>query len=548
MSEFLQDTFAGCLDAAAAAAPDREALVIGRARLTFGGLADRSMCMAAAWQELGVGRGDRVGLWLENSPQWAVAFWALARIGAIVVPLNTRWTDEEMRGVLAQAQLRAILVGDRFRKIDFPARIGSILAATDGTAPTVISTSSRPLPGIVGVSSVASRSVDAAARKRVASAQAAVAGSDIGIIQFTSGSTAFPKGAMLRQAAMLEYVRDYGPRLGMAPSDRVLCHMPFFHIAGINHVLLVPVVQGATVVTAEGFDPVVALGHLSAEHCTTFGGVATMCFVLTEQAASEAERLFAGIEKAWVLGTPNACRKIHALTGLRNMVSLYGATELSGSTTFGDIRDPLHVRLANAGRALPGIETRIVDVETGAPAAPGVTGEIWHRGRRMMAGYFGLGRSEWNIDDEGWFHTGDLGAFDAEGYLTFSGRQKEMLKVGGENVSCLEVEDALMSHPAVKLAAAVGINDERLEEVPVAFVELRAGATAGAEQLIEHAARHLSSFKVPRRVFLVREWPMTASNKIQKNVLRSRAMDAVGLGADVLSHCRLPHEREGATA
>jgi acyl-CoA synthetase (AMP-forming)/AMP-acid ligase II len=524
----MADTFAACLDDAASRWQGREALVIGDQHVTFAGLAQRSRALAGGWLALGVARGDRVGLLLENSVAWADAFWSLARIGAVVVPLNTRWTKDELRFVLAQAELRAVLVGDRFRGLDFSQMLSAALEGVPGKRPIVVQTGgvaegAVSLAALAGLGEV--RGVEAA--------QAAVRGEDVAVIQFTSGSTAFPKGAMLRQAAMIEYVRDYGTALGVVPEDRVLCPMPFFHIAGLNHVLLVPAVQGATIVAAERFDPDTALRDLLTERCTVFGGVSTMYLRMADR-ATDPVAAFRGIEKSWFQGSSRLAHMVYDRIGVRGMTTHYGVSEMSGATTFGDVRDPLETRLGNAGRVMPGVETRIVDPATGADAAPGAIGEIWHRGRRLMAGYFGLERSAWNIDEQGWFHTGDLGAIDAEGYLTFHGRLKDMLKVGGENVACAEVEEALLSHPAVRLAALIGVPDDQLEEVPIAFVELRDGAAAAAAALIEHCARSLARFKVPRRIIVLDALPMTGSDKIHKPGLRALAMDRLGFGAQAL--------------
>lgn len=529
----MADTFAACLEDAASRWHERDALVVGGQRVTFGALAGRSRALAAGWLALGVRHGDRVGVLLENSVRWAEAFWSLARIGAVVVPLNTRWTQDELRFVLSQAELRAVLVGGRFRRLEFAEMLSAVMASLTSPPPIVVHAGAAPT-GAVSFAALAELGEAGA----VEQAHAAVHGEDIAVIQFTSGSTAFPKGAMLRQAAMLEYVRDYGTALGVVPEDRVLCPMPFFHIAGLNHVLLVPAVQGATVITADGFDPETALRDLQAERCTVFGGVSTMYLRMADR-ASDPVAAFSGVEKSWFQGSSRLARMVYDRTGVRGMTTHYGVSEMSGATTFGDVRDPLETRLGNAGRVMPGVETRIVDPATGTDASPGTIGEIWHRGRRLMAGYFGLDRSAWNIDEQGWFHTGDLGALDAHGYLTFHGRLKDMLKVGGENVACAEVEEALLGHPAVRLAALIGVPDDQLEEVPIAFVELRENIGATPTALIEHCARSLARFKVPRRVIVVEALPMTASNKIHKPGLRALAMDRLGYGAQVL-HAEAP--------
>ncbi len=514
-------TFADYLDRAASRWPERDAVVIGDSRLSFRDISERSRNLAAGFQALGVKKGERVGVWLENSDPWVLSFWALTRIGAILVPFSTRWTASEARGVLRQSGLSAMVVGDRFRKVDF---LKLLAEATDGEPsllPRVITTAAVPPRGFFGFAELAAEA-GAGALALLAPAQAELTRHDVALVQFTSGSTAFPKGAILRQGPMLDYVHAYGLRMGITSDDRLLCHMPFFHIAGINHGLLVPTVLGATLVTADSFDPALAVRQIEQETCTGIGAVATMYFMMADQPGVD-RQAFRRIRKAWCQGSAQAVHRVHELTGIDSLVSLYGCTEMSGGTTFGDIRDPLEVRLANVGRPLPNMETKIIDTATGLPLPTGAAGEICHRSSNVMSGYFGLDRSQSDIDAEGWLHTGDLGAFDEDGYLTFHGRHKDMLKVGGENVACPEVEDILLMHPAVKLAAVVGMPHQRLEEVPIAFVELRAEIGAGEAELVAHCARHLASFKVPRRVVVTQSLPMTGSNKLDKPALKARA-------------------------
>jgi acyl-CoA synthetase (AMP-forming)/AMP-acid ligase II len=516
-------SFADYLDAAAALWPQRDAIVFRSSRLSFGDISEKSRRVAAGLAALGVKKGDRVGLWLENGEPWVLSFWALARLGAIVVPLSTRWTATEARGVLRQVGLTAMVVGGRFRKIDFLALLAEAMHGESTLVPTIVTTAVTSPRGCVQFAELATEA-SPAALARVASAQAQVTQDDIAQVQFTSGSTAFPKGAMLRQGPMLAYVHAYGERMGLASDDRLLCQMPFFHIAGINHAMLVPPVVGSAIVSADVFDPALAIRQIEEESCTAIGAVATMYFMMADQPGVD-RTTFRRVGKAWCLGSPQAVRRVHELTGIDGLVSLYGCTEMSGSTTFGDLRDPLDVRLANVGRSLPGFETRIVDPATGVSLAQGLVGEICHRSASLMSGYFGLDRSEWNVDPDGWLHTGDLGVLDANGYLTYHGRHKDMLKIGGENVACPEVEDILLMHPAVRLAAVVGIPHERLEEVPVAFVELRSEPCSGEAELLAHCARHLASFKVPRRIVIVDALPMTGSNKLDKPALKLRARE-----------------------
>ena len=513
--------FADHLDRAAAQWAQRDAVVFNDGRMSFRDVADGSRNVAASLLKLGVKKGDRVGIWLENGVPWVLSYWALARLGAIAVPFNTRWTASESRGVLRQIGLTAMVVGDCFRKVSF---LELLAEATDGEASLlslVITTAKEPPGGFSNFSDLTAQA-DAASLAQVAYAQGQVTRDDVAQVQFTSGSTAFPKGAILRQGPMLDYVYGYGLRMGITSEDRLLCQMPFFHIAGINHAMLVPPVLGATLITADTFDPALAIRQIEQEDCTTMGAVSTMYFMMADQPGVD-RQVFRRIRKAWCLGSAQAVRRVHELTGIDGLVSLYGCTEMSGGTTCGDVTDPLELRLSNVGRPLPYVQTKIVDKDTGAPLPIGKTGEICHRSASLMSGYYALEVNQCAIDSDGWLHTGDLGALDDDGYLTYHGRHKDMLKVGGENVACPEVEDVLSIHPAVRLAAVVGMPDARLEEVPVAFVELKSASGASETDLIAHCARLLARFKVPRRIVVLEALPTTGSNKLDKTALKARA-------------------------
>jgi len=232
------------------------------------------------------------------------------------------------------------------------------------------------------------------------------------------------------------------------------------------------------------------------------------------------------------VGTKERLEQMQARMPWATQISSYGCTELGGVCAFGHVEDPLELRTTTSGRAFPGMEIRIIDPETGATQPPGETGEIICRGHSMFAGYYHEPEhTKQVIDDEGFFHTGDLGALDSEGRVQYRGRLKDMLKVGGENVGAAEIEGHLATHPAVDIVQVVGVRDARYGEVPVAFVQLRGGATAGEQDLIDHCLGHIATFKVPRYVRFVNDWPMSGT-KIQKFRLREQItaeLDAAGI-------------------
>ena len=539
-------TLGGLLLASAAAHPGRDALVWPDQRHTHAALLERAMAWARAFMAMGVAPGDHVGLLLHTCPEFVEILFGAALAGAAVVPINARYQPGELAYCIENADLRVLVTAGRLtEEVDFHLRLLMALPALAGApdphgldlpeAPqlrAIVTLGAKPPQGMLPAHAAlaAGESVAAAdVRARAAS----VAPDALALILYTSGTTAAPKGCMITQRAMVANARALGARYQLGPADRFWSPLPIFHIAGILPLVAVLDVGGAYL-TIPHFDAGIALEMLERERAT----VAYPCFVTIMQdlighprfAHSDLSSVrlmnanFA-VQPDWI-----ADAMVKAMPHTV-MVGTYGLTEAAGTICTSRPDDPWEARRFRLGAPLPGWEVRIVDPDTRAPLPPGQKGEIEARGPGMLAGYFRApDKTAEVLTADGWMKTGDLGSLDENGQIMFHGRTKDMLKVGGENVAAAEIEAALATHPAVKLAQVVGVPHPRLLEVPAAFIELQPGARVIAEELVAHCRGRIASFKLPRHVRFVTEWPMSTS-KIQKFRLRAMLADELAATA-----------------
>lgn len=518
------------VDRAAALWPDVEAVVFDGddERLTFAGFAARTVELARALRALGVGAGDRVGVLMHNGPEALVAVYGASRLGAIPVPINGRFKARELAYVVADAGLRVVLTADRGRDVvDFPALLaealpglaagGDELAAPDLRDVVVLGES--PVPGFRDGASFAA-GADRVDADELVALQRRIRVRDLAMIMYTSGTTAAPKGCRMSHEALVRTGIELGRRrFPMVAGDRMWNPLPLFHFATLlpfNGCLAV----GATFVGMHRFEPAAAIAQLQRERCT----VGFVAFDLIWQAVLDhpdaVDADLTALRLVNVNGVPERTRAMAARTPWLTQISPYGATEGGGLIALSHVEDDLEQRIGSAGRPFAGVEVRIVDPDEGTPVPAGVRGEISYRGYSSFDGYHGDPDPS-ATDDEGWFHSGDLGSVDGEGRLTYVGRIKDVMKVGGENVAAADVEGFLAEHPAIAEVQVVAAPDARYREVPCAFVQLRPGASLAPEELIEHCVGRIASYKIPRYVRIVDEWPMSGT-KIQKFRLRER--------------------------
>jgi len=529
-----KQTLATALARVARERATQDALVIAGRRVTYGDLWQSVQQVARGLYESGIRRGDRVAVCMQNSVEWVLCFYGAATIGAVTIPVNTRFKAEELEYCLRQADVRLLLIVERFLKIDFIDMLRRICPALDGKLPDA------RLPRLEQVI-VLGGDVPAAA---ISFGQLLARGSgaanlppfethpdDVLLMQYTSGTTSYPKGVMLTHDNMLRNAAYVAARFDCKPGDRYYSARPFYHVAGTTLSLLAALASGATLFSSPHFEPEEALRVMSAEECTLTSGNDTMFLMLCNH--PNFERYPLKLRGGWASAGPEASRQIVERMGMHGLCHAYGLSEASPNVCMSHHDDDLEKRINGWGHVLDEVEVRIVDDTTGVDQPPGSSGEILVRGWSVMKGYYNMPEQTARaIDAHGWLHTGDLGIMDADGRLRFLTRIKDVLRVGGENVAPAEVEDVLHRHPKIKHAQVIGVPEPRLTEVPAAYVILREGEHLTPDEIIAWSKERMANFRVPRYVKIVDTFEhigMTGSAKVQKNKLRAQAQIDFGL-------------------
>ena len=517
-----QRRFGDLADDIAARLPDREGLVFGASRYTFREIAARIDEAARRLIAAGVGHGEHVALWLNNGDDWLFVAFAVQKIGAVLVPINTRFRSRDLSYVLAQSDSAFLITHDRSGPVDYAGMVREAVTlpasgdvVRDPRYPLlrrVILFGQSPQPGTIGWASLAepARHIspdDPATRARIVDPAAAA------FIMYTSGTTGFPKG-VVRTHELIRNVEDRAMRMAITPNDTILNYLPLFHAFGLSEGAWMSLATGARQIVTRNFDPEESLDLIERERVTVIHGFEAHMKGLSE--AQEARprdlsSLRTGIFAAGMLSaTPVVRRGMRALAPLKNL-SGFGMTETWLGVALSSLDDDEAHRSEASGWPGLGYEVRIVDDASGDVLGPGVAGELQVRGGAVMREYYKKpAETAAAFTGDGWFRTGDAAMWLPDGCLRFLGRYKDMLKVGGENVDPMETEGLLLEHPAV-------------QQVAVAYVERKAGATIDAEDVLGHCRGKVASFKLPRHVVFVEAFPMTESGKIRKAELREDA-------------------------
>lgn len=527
-------TLAATLAQTAARWSGREALVAPGERRSWRDLEQASLETAAALHAAGVRHGDHVGLLLGNGGHWLEFFFACATLGAVTVPVNTRFKADELKYCLKQADVRFLVFTRELLGIDFagmltevePAAITAMPGAELPELRGAVMLGDGPRPtGVQGYDDFlrAGRDTEPAA---VVQAAARVRPDDVLLIQYTSGTTSFPKGVMLTHANMLRDAAAAASRMAVTPEDRYFSIRPFFHVAGSTLSVLVSLCSGCCLLTLPKFDVAESLRVLDEERCTLTSGNDTIFLMLLGHPDFDPGKLH--LRGGWAAAGPEVMQKIHDVMGVPHLCNAYGQSEASPNVVMSSCDDPLSLRVSGFAAPHPGTEVRIADPESAAVRPQGEQGEIQVRGWNVMKGYYKQPEATAKaFTADGWLKTGDLGEMDAEGRIRMVGRLKDMYRVGGENVAPAEVEEVLHAHPAVKQAQVIGVPDQRLGEVTGAFVILKEGQNASEQDLVAWCKGRCANFKVPRYLAIVQTFEdigMTGSSKIQKNKLREHAI------------------------
>jgi fatty-acyl-CoA synthase len=478
-------------------------------------------------------RGEHVGICLGNGPRWVALFLAMGWIGAVTVPINTRFKSDELAYALRQSRVRTLFLGARVLKVDVLAMLRGIRAGIDAALPdaalpdlvrVVVMDDAAPSCGTIGWEVFLARGTIAA--------PATCTPGDTLLIQDTSGTTSFPKGVMLAHRSMCANGFVSGGRMGLRIADRFHSARAFIHVAGTTLSILSCLQHMVTLVTMDRFELGEALRLMEAERCTRFSGNDTMALMLLNHPDRAQQRLV--LRGALAAASPAIVRRIIDELGAQECVVGYGLSEVSPNVAQSCWWEPEDICIAARLRSQPVIEICIRDVETGHDCAPGEAGEILVRGWSVMQGYFDKpAETTAALDVQVWLSTGDIGRLGADDRLEFTGRAMEIIRVGGEHVDPAEVDDIVHRHPAIRQAVVVGGPDSRLMEMPCAFVMLNEGAGVTEAELLSWARERMSGFKLPRYLCLVdgfEEICMTASAEVQRKALAAHATQLLGLG------------------
>ncbi|MDL4773241.1 AMP-binding protein [Actinomadura xylanilytica] len=526
----LGDTIGANLDRTVAAFADRDALVdrpSGR-RWTYDRLAADVDAVALGLLDLGVGTGDRVGVWAPNCPEWTLVQYATAKIGAILVTINPSYRVHELEYVLNQAGVRTLVAVPAFKNSDYAGMIEEVRPSCPALREVL-------LIGLDGWDALlaAGRAGD---RTRLAAIGAGLSTDDPINIQYTSGTTGFPKGATLSHHNILNNGYFVGELCGYDEEDRICLPVPFYHCFGMVMGNLAATTHGACVVIpAPGFDPAATLEACAAERCTSLYGVPTMFIaMLAEPSATTLD--LSCLRTGIMAGSPcpvEVMKQVVERFGMGEVAICYGMTETSPVSVQTRAGDSAELRVSTVGTVHPHLEVKVVDPATGVTVPRGAPGELCTRGYSVMLGYWDEpDKTAEVIDAARWMHTGDLAVMDGAGYLSITGRIKDMVIRGGENVYPREVEEFLHTHPDIVDAQVIGVPDAKYGEELMAWVRLRPGVSAlTAADLRAFCAERLAHFKIPRYVHVVDEFPMTITGKVRKVQMRAEAAGILGLPA-----------------
>ncbi|WP_410613783.1 AMP-binding protein [Amycolatopsis sp. lyj-109] len=524
----LGDTIGDNFDRTVAAFGDRDALVDRTAgkRWTYRELAAEVSALALGLVAQGIGKGDRVGIWSPNRAEWTFFQYATAKIGAILVNINPAYRAHELEYVLNQAGIRLLAASDKFKTSDYPAMAEEVREKCAALEQVVIL-------GGEGWQALldAGRGGDPA---QLAHLQAGLSADDPINIQYTSGTTGFPKGATLSHHNILNNGYFVGELCHYTEQDKVCIPVPFYHCFGMVMGNLACTSHGACmVIPAPAFDPRATLEAVAAERCTSLYGVPTM-FIAELNHPDFGEFDLSSLRTGIMAGSPcpvEVMKQVIDRMGMAEVSICYGMTETSPVSTQTRSDDSVERRVSTVGRVGPHLEVKVVDAETGLTVPRGEPGELCTRGYSVMLGYWEQpDKTAEAIDAARWMHTGDLAVMDADGYLNITGRIKDMVIRGGENLYPREIEEFLYTHPDILDAQVIGVPDAKYGEELMAWVRMREGAEPlTAEKVREFCGGKLAHYKIPRYVHVVEEFPMTVTGKVRKIEMREQSISLLGL-------------------
>ncbi|QXE91577.1 AMP-binding protein [Geomonas subterranea] len=549
MSKEINLTVGALLDDIAGKYPDNDALVyVERGlRYSYREFNERCRLVAKGLLRMGVKKGDHLAIWAYNVPEWVTLQFATAKIGAVLVTVNTSYKSAELEYLLKQSDSSMLFLVQGFKDTNYVETLESVVPELPAAPPGKLASAALPClkqvvfigegapQGMINFEDIVEMGREVSDAE-LAAVQGTLSVHDVINMQYTSGTTGFPKGVMLTHHNVVNNGFNIGECMRFTEKDRLCIPVPFFHCFGCVLAVMACVTHGTTMVPVEIFDPLKVLQAIEQERCTAVHGVPTM-FIAELEHPRFAEFDLTSLRTGIMAGSNcpievmrRVIRDMHA----SEITIAYGQTESSPVITQTRTDDPIELKVATVGRVLPNVELKIVDIETGAELPPGKQGELCTRGYLVMKGYYKMPEETAKaIDADGWLHTGDLAVMDENGYCKITGRIKNMIIRGGENIYPREIEEFLYTHPKISDIQVYGVPDRKYGEQVMAAVVLKQGSEMTEEEVKEYCRGRIANYKIPKYVRFVDSYPMTASGKIQKFKLREMAIRELQLEENV---------------
>ena len=543
--EVLDKTFSEVLDTMVEHYPDQYAFkytTLDYTR-TYSEFRDDVDRVAASLISLGVQPGHHVAIWATNVPQWFLTFWASVKIGAVLVTVNTAYKIHEAEYLLRQSDTHTLVMIRDCKDSDYKAIIEELCPELKNTTPGE-PLNSKKLPFLKNVITVGFEMdgclewqdfLDRADRVPVEEVRRLAAQTrpdDVCNMQYTSGTTGFPKGVMLTHRNIVNNGKTIGDRMDLSTAERMMIQVPMFHCFGMVLSMTSMMTHGGTLCPMPYFSPKSSLACITAEKITCFNGVPTM-FIAMFNHADFSKTDFSHIRTGIMAGSncpPDLMRRASREMNMTEIISVYGQTEASPGCTMGEVNEDEEHRVETVGSAFPGVECKIIDPETGLELPDGENGEFVARGFNIMKGYYKMPKAtEQTIDADGWLHSGDICCRTPDGYYKVTGRLKDMIIRGGENLYPREIEEFYLTHEKVRDVQVVGVPDERYGEEACAWIVLHKGVESSEAEMREYGNAHMAKHKVPRYFMFVKDFPMNAAGKIQKFKMRDQSIESLGL-------------------
>jgi fatty-acyl-CoA synthase len=543
----IEITIADKFDEIANAFPNNDAMIFPHEniRYTYSELQAVVNKVARGFMSMGIKKGDNVAIWATNVPEWLLTMFATAKIGAVLVTVNTSYKQFELEYLLRQSDSMTLVMTGGFKDSDYIAHLRACCPEIETCKPGEICNETLPylknviyagnkedmLPGMYHFDELYALAENVSEEALIAE-QASLDAHDIINMQYTSGTTGFPKGVMLTSYNIVNNGKCIGDCMNLTHEDRLCITVPLFHCFGMVLAVLAALTHGTAMVVVERYHPLKVMQAVEMERCTALHGVPTMFIGILEHPDFK-KCDFSSLRTGIMAGSPCPTKVMQQVVNEMHMSEItitYGLTESSPAMTMSSTDDPLELRVATVGKRMPHCEVKIVDPETGLECEPGVPGEIMTRGYHIMKGYYKMPEATaLAIEPDGWLHSGDVGTVDENGYFKITGRLKDMIIRGGENIYPREIEEFLYTNEKVRDVQVVGVPDKKYGEEVMACIILQDKARATDEEIILFVKNGLSRYKAPRYVMFLDELPMTASGKIQKYKLREMAIEKLNL-------------------